>query len=97
MSRSLSTTTSAAKQAQKLLRPLRGELLRLLRDLVRTNTVAMPPEGNETPAQLILRDFLRRNSLPSPAAPWRKRTATTREGRISPCAFRAQVVARVFC
>ncbi|MGC2504496.1 MAG: M20/M25/M40 family metallo-hydrolase [Silvibacterium sp.] len=60
---SLSTTTTAAKEARKLLRPLRGELKRLLCDLIRTNTVAIPPNGNETPAQLILRDFLREKGL----------------------------------
>ena len=60
---SLPGTTAAAKQARKLLHPLRGELKRLLCDLVRTNTVAIPPHGAETPAQLILRDFLRGKGL----------------------------------
>lgn len=41
----------------KLLAPLRGRLRRLLRDLVRTDSVAIPPDGNETPAQLVLREF----------------------------------------
>jgi len=54
---------SAANQARKLLRPLRGDLLRLLRDLVRTDSVAVPPHGNETAAQLVLRDFLRAKGL----------------------------------
>jgi acetylornithine deacetylase len=63
MARSPSTTSTAADQARRMLRPLRGELIRLLRDLVRTNTVAIPPNGNETPAQLILRDFLRAKGL----------------------------------
>jgi acetylornithine deacetylase len=44
---------------QKLLRPLRGDLTKLLSKLVRTNTVAIPPDGAETPGQLVLRDFLR--------------------------------------
>lgn len=43
----------------KLLAPHRGKLRRLLRDLVRTASVAIPPGGNETPAQLVLRDFFR--------------------------------------
>jgi acetylornithine deacetylase len=50
--------SAAAKDARKLLRPLRRDLLRLLRELIRINTVAVPPNGNETPGQLALRDFL---------------------------------------
>ena len=44
---------------QKLLRPLRGDLMELLCKLIRTNTVATPPDGAETPGQMVLRDFLR--------------------------------------
>lgn len=54
---SLPPTATAAKEARKLLRPLRGDLMRLLRDLIHTNTVAVPPNGNETPGQMVLRDF----------------------------------------
>jgi acetylornithine deacetylase len=60
---SLSAPATAAKEARKLLRPLRGDLKRLLYDLISTNTVAIPPDGNETPAQLILRDFFREKGL----------------------------------
>jgi acetylornithine deacetylase len=59
----LPTTATAAKRARKSLLPLRGDLRRLLRDLVRTNTVAIPPKGNETPGQLILRDFFRQRGI----------------------------------
>ena len=44
---------------QKLLRPLRGDLMELLCKLIRTNTVAIPPDGAETPGQMVLRAFLR--------------------------------------
>jgi acetylornithine deacetylase len=50
--------TSAVAAARKLLRPLRRDLLRLVQHLVQTNTVAVPPHGNETPAQRHLHDFL---------------------------------------
>jgi acetylornithine deacetylase len=47
-----------AHEARKLIRPLRAHLRRLLQELIRTNSVAIPPEGNETPAQCVLKDFL---------------------------------------
>ncbi len=51
--------------AQKLIRPLRSGLKRLLQELVRTNSVAVLAGGNETPAQLVLRDFFREHGLRS--------------------------------
>jgi acetylornithine deacetylase len=60
---SLPSAETTAKEARKLLLPLRGDMMRLLRDLIRTNTVAVPPNGNETPAQLILRDFFREKGI----------------------------------
>src|SRR5437762_2092538 len=51
-------TTNSGTAARRLLRPIRRDLLRLVQQLVRTNTVAIPPHGNETPGQRILRDFL---------------------------------------
>jgi len=50
-------------QVRKLIRRSAGELKRLLRDLVRTNSVAMPPGGNETPAQRVLQSFFRQQGL----------------------------------
>jgi len=50
-------------QARKLIRRSSGELKRLLQELVRTNSVAMPPGGNETPAQLVLQSFFRQQGL----------------------------------
>lgn len=55
--------SEAALQACKLIHPLRGSLRRLLQELVRVNTVAIPPNGDETPAQRVLRDFLRGHGL----------------------------------
>lgn len=49
----------STSQASRLLRPLHGRLKRLLRDLVRSDSTAAPPSGNETPAQGILNDFFR--------------------------------------
>jgi hypothetical protein len=55
----------SAKEARKLIRPLRRDLVSLLQELVRVNTVAIPPNGDETPAQLVLRDFLRGHGVSS--------------------------------
>ncbi len=60
-----SSTIRNAKLARRLIRPLRSELLQLVMDMVRANTVAVPPEGNETPGQLVLQRFLRKRGLPS--------------------------------
>ena len=55
--------SSAAKTARGLLRPIRQDVIRLLRELVKTNTIAVPPRGNETAGQLVLRDFLSRYGI----------------------------------
>ncbi len=49
-----------ALAAKRLLRPFQKELLELVADLVRVNTVATPPHGAETPGQLVLERFLGR-------------------------------------
>lgn len=49
---------SSSRDARKLLEPVAGDLVRLLQELVRTNTVSIPPGGNETAGQHKLRDFL---------------------------------------
>ncbi len=59
------STIQNARLARRLIRPLRAELIQLVIDLVRTNTVAVPPNGNETPGQLVLRKLLRRYGLHS--------------------------------
>ena len=58
-------SSSAAGLASRLLRPLRQDIVRLVRELVRTNTVAIPPNGNETAGQLVLRDFLKSHGVRS--------------------------------
>jgi acetylornithine deacetylase len=49
----------AVRDARRLLRPLRTEIVRLLQRLVQIDTVAIPPDGKETPAQKVLQRFLR--------------------------------------
>jgi len=51
------------RDARRLLRPLRGELIRMLQALVRVDTVAIPPHGKETGAQKVLRRFLKLHRL----------------------------------
>jgi len=53
----------ASAEARRLLAPLKHEIVELLRRLVATNSVAVPPEGNETPAQRVLYRFLRDNRV----------------------------------
>jgi acetylornithine deacetylase len=52
-------TRDTARDVRRLIRPLKGALRRLLQQLVRTSSVAIPPRGNETPAQRVLQSFLR--------------------------------------
>lgn len=54
-----------SQQAKKLIRPFRRDLVRLLRQLVQVNTVAIPPHGNETPGQVVLQDFLQEQDVRS--------------------------------
>ena len=48
---------------QKLLAPLRQEVVRLLQRLVQTDSVNIPPDGNETPAQLVLSEFFQAHGI----------------------------------
>ncbi len=50
---------AAARQAKKLLRPVRDEAIALLQTLVRTDSVAVPPHGNELAAQRTLARAMR--------------------------------------
>jgi len=54
---------SAIRDARRLLRPLHRDLIALLRALVRTDSVAVPPEGKETAAQRVLEAFLKRRGV----------------------------------
>ena len=50
---------AAARDARRLLRPLRDEIVDLVRALVRVDSVAAPPRGHETAAQKVLARALR--------------------------------------
>jgi acetylornithine deacetylase len=52
-------TPETVRDARRLLRPLRPEIVRMLQALVRVDTVAVPPHGKETAGQKVLRRFLR--------------------------------------
>lgn len=45
---------AAARLARKLIRPVRDDIISLLQRLVRTDSVAIPPNGNEAAAQKVL-------------------------------------------
>lgn len=51
------------RQARSLIYPLQGDLKRLLQQLVRTNSVAIPPGGEETPAQQLLQAFFHEHGV----------------------------------
>ena len=55
----MSSSTALGRKAKDLLTPLEADLVRLLAELVRTDTVAAPPYGNETAGQNVLAEFLR--------------------------------------
>ncbi len=52
-----------ARDARRLLRPLRADILEIARSLVRVDSVAVPPEGRETAAQKVLARALRRHRV----------------------------------
>jgi acetylornithine deacetylase len=56
---------STARDARKLVRPLQGDMKRLLQQLIQTNSVAIPPSGDETPAQQVLQSFFRDQGVPT--------------------------------
>jgi acetylornithine deacetylase len=51
------------RTTRKVIRALRGHLKRLIQELVRTNSVAIPPDGDETPAQQVLQSFFREHGV----------------------------------
>lgn len=59
------TVDSVVRDARKIIRPLEHEIVRLLQALVKTNSVAIPPNGSETAAQRVLQDFLKAHGLAS--------------------------------
>jgi acetylornithine deacetylase len=48
------SAVEAARTARRLLAPVKEEIISLLQKLVRTNTVAVPPKGNEAAGQKVL-------------------------------------------
>ncbi len=55
--------STTARDARRLLRPLRREVVALAQALVRVDSVATPPEGHETAAQKVLAGTLRRHRI----------------------------------
>jgi len=53
----------AARDARRLLRSLRGEIVSLAQALVRKDSVSIPPDGHETAAQQVLARALRRHRV----------------------------------
>src|SRR5579884_1305920 len=47
------------RKARELVAAVREDIVRLLAELVRTDTVAVPPEGKEDAGQAVLAEFLR--------------------------------------
>jgi len=60
---SVDPATGTARDARRLLRPLRDEVLSLAQALVRVDSVAIPPEGHETAAQKVMARALRRHRI----------------------------------
>jgi acetylornithine deacetylase len=53
----------AAREARRLLRPLRDDVVALARELVRVDSVAVPPHGREAEAQQLLARTLKRRGI----------------------------------
>lgn len=53
----------AAKEARRVLKPLRRDLIALLQRLVQTDSVNTPPDGKEAAAQSVLAEFYRAKSM----------------------------------
>jgi len=53
----------AARRARRLIHPMRHEIISLARNLVRIDSVALPPQGNEAPAQRALYKILKKHKL----------------------------------
>jgi acetylornithine deacetylase len=55
--------STVVRDARRLLRPLRGDVLELARSLVYVDSVSVPPDGHETAAQKALARVLRRHRV----------------------------------
>jgi len=58
-----SNTEDSKSSALRTLRDLRPEMTELLKGLVRVDTVAIPPDGDETPGQIVLHKFFKRHGI----------------------------------
>ena len=56
-------TGNHSVEAARLLEPLKEEMVQLLQNLVRANSVAVPPNGSETVAQEVLLEFSRAHAI----------------------------------
>jgi acetylornithine deacetylase len=52
-----------AQEARRLLAPIRNEIISFLQEFVRVNSVAVPPNGNETQAQKVAYRFFKAHGL----------------------------------
>jgi acetylornithine deacetylase len=59
----MAADATLAREARRLLRPLRAEVLDLARSLVHIDSVSVPPGGHETAAQKVLARALRRHRV----------------------------------
>ena len=57
------SSTAHGQKAKELVAPLEADIVRLLAELVSTDTVAAPPHGNETAGQAVLGEFLRAHGI----------------------------------
>ena len=55
---------SGLSEAQRLLEPVTEDMIALLRELVRADSVNSPPDGNEAAAQAVLAEFLGEKGVP---------------------------------
>ena len=61
----MNSSTSSALAAKKLLAPLEADIIRCVQAMVQTDTVAIPPHGNESAGQEVLRAFLASSGVES--------------------------------
>jgi len=56
-------SSCAARQARRLVGPIRSEIISLLQKLVQTDSTVTPPNGNEAAAQKVLEGFCKSHGL----------------------------------
>ena len=63
MTRSDLVSEEVIRDARRLLEPFENQMVELLQKLVRTDSVAIPPNGSETRGQLVLLEFLKAHDV----------------------------------